>query len=186
MMNDYMALALLALGGFLISQAVYYGCCTYLREIKFKQELFRIRNELWRNAYRVDGLEDSAYLLQRDALNATIRIASHLNVASMALISFSHTDSNPDREFARSANPKLSEAVEKADRERRQAIGEYVLKMKMSGRLARLFAACYWSWRSTNRWVVAIIRLVRDRTRAIRTEDILKVDRWDGELTNAR
>ena len=96
---------------FLASSGIAYLWWVKAREMRLRQDIFVIRDDLFDAAVDNDWLDDPCYRAFRTYLNSLLAFAHHLSVP--ALIHLSELPL-PDEPFPESGNKRIQKAVQKA------------------------------------------------------------------------
>lgn len=131
-MRDFI---LLFIASSFITSAFVYWWWTTVRVAFFRQEIFQIRNDLWRFAMKSNALEDPGYRACRKHLNNIIKTASILSVESMELF-FQLSLKDPSMLSAGSSpcrTSKMQEAVDEAKTRAFSLVVSYIMFQRASG-----------------------------------------------------
>lgn len=121
---------LLMLGSLLINAALVYAWWAKIRVMIFRNQMFQIRDELWRAAVETNCCEDEGYQVARAHINAHIHLT---NLLSLSVVNH-FRDAGVESEGER-ATPcdQIASAVEKAYEDSTHLILNYIILWRASG-----------------------------------------------------
>ncbi len=112
-----------------LSLSVSFGVWSRIRVLFLRQEFFRIRDDLWDAAFRLNAFDDPAYRDARSHINSVISSAPLLSIQSLMLASSMASK----REVPISDNPDMNNEINKAMGQCADKIHRFVLWHKTSG-----------------------------------------------------
>lgn len=121
-------LILIAIGALIIGLAISYAWWCRLRVIYLRQDLFKLRDELWLVARRRDRLEDKAYSDARDILNWCIRGASFISLPQLISSLIEARMRSNQFEERKTDDSEMQAAIDKTNQELVERLGRYVLR----------------------------------------------------------
>lgn len=118
----------------LLAVVVAYACWCSVRVTFFRQELFEVRDDLWRRAFKLGCLDDPAYKHTRKLLNSTINVAPMLSAhVIVGAIMFSAREQSG---VSKSENKDLQSAIDDARWQFLKLTAIYVFLWRASGAIA--------------------------------------------------
>lgn len=126
--------AQLILASALLSFAAFYLIWMKVRVVVLREQLFKIRDRLWDDAYRLDQLDDPAYLTARERLHVLIQYAHHVDLPTFVYAGIKQSD-GPPLAIASSNNEAMQSAIEDATLSTAKRLLTYLFLMRLSGLL---------------------------------------------------
>ena len=124
----------LILGTTGLSAALAYGWWSRVRVIWLRQDIFDLRDELYRVALAECAFEDPAYRVAREHLNAVANVADSITIPVMAYLLHRGVK---DAKRPKSTNKKMEEAIQLAQAKCAGRIATFLLRQTFTGLVAR-------------------------------------------------
>jgi len=123
-----LSLLQIAAGSLIVGLAISYAIWCRIRVIFLRQDLFRIRDELWMVARRKQRLDDPAYVEARELFNACIRGASFISFPQLVNGLVDARNRGEEVVEQKSSDPDLDKAIDDAYAQLVERLGKYVLR----------------------------------------------------------